>query len=191
MNIALRISNYISRYAPSEKKLFSYLEKKKFQGNIDILLEEIGYSESLMCDMWIRTFLSLSKWYREIERKLLVKWFGKDIVKEKLSLSLEEIQDWGNHRNSLEWQITTLQRKGKSNRIIAITLIGKYPYFRDEISLLLEDLDESDWMKKEIEKYLSKYDIHNPKEKMKFYQALARKGFSYKDVRNVLQEKDL
>ena len=61
MNIALRISNYISRYAPSEKKLFSYLEKKKFQGNIDILLEEIGFSESLMCDMWIRTFLSLSK----------------------------------------------------------------------------------------------------------------------------------
>ena len=73
MNFTLRISNYISRYAPSEKKLFAYLEKKKFQGDITNLLEEIGYSESLMLDMWLRTFLSLSRGQSEIMRRLTLK----------------------------------------------------------------------------------------------------------------------
>ena len=46
-------------------------------------------------------------------------------------------------------------------------------------------------MQKEMEKYLSKYDIRNMKEKIKFYNALSRKGFSYKDVQAVLKEKDV
>jgi hypothetical protein len=34
--------------------------------------------------------------------------------------------------------IDTLTRKGKSIQIIRMTLASKYPYFRDEISELLE-----------------------------------------------------
>ena len=187
MNFALRISNYISRYAPSEKKLFAYLEKKKFQGDITNLLEEIGYSESLMLDMWLRTFLSLSRGQSEIMRRLTLKWFPKKMIQEKLEETMEEIRDWGNHKNSISSQIENLSRKGKSNQVIMLTLVRKYPYFRDEIMSLMEEIDESAWLEKEIKRYLSKYDISDPKEKMKFFQALARKGFSYRKVENIIK----
>ncbi len=60
MNTILRLANYISRYAPSRKKVISYLEKKNCPSPV-ALLEENGYSESLMCDMWMRSFVSLGK----------------------------------------------------------------------------------------------------------------------------------
>lgn len=41
MNITLRIGNYIARYAPSERKLREYLAKKKFMGDITLLMEDI------------------------------------------------------------------------------------------------------------------------------------------------------
>ena len=60
MNLLLRVSNYISRYAPSEKKLTEYISKKKPTFPISDFLKEIGYSEAMMLDMWMRTFLSRS-----------------------------------------------------------------------------------------------------------------------------------
>ena len=60
MNITLRLANYISRYAPSRRKLITYLEKKNCQNSED-LLEQNGYSESLMCDMWMRSYVALGK----------------------------------------------------------------------------------------------------------------------------------
>lgn len=44
MNIQLRLSNYISRYAPSKKKVTGYLLKKKID-NIAELLSQMGYDE--------------------------------------------------------------------------------------------------------------------------------------------------
>ena len=73
MNLPLRIAKYIARYAPSEKKLSEYLTKKKFSGDREPLLREIGYSESLMLDMWMRTFLARSSGEREIRMKLMKK----------------------------------------------------------------------------------------------------------------------
>jgi hypothetical protein len=73
MNLLLRVSNYISRYAPSEKKLTEYISKKKPTFPISAFLDEIGYSEVLMIDMWIRTFLVRGSGIREIQMKLYKK----------------------------------------------------------------------------------------------------------------------
>ena len=73
MNLSLRIANYIARYAPSQRKLDEYLTKKKFSGERAVLLREIGYTESLMLDMWMRTFLSRSIGERDIRMKLVKK----------------------------------------------------------------------------------------------------------------------
>ena len=60
MNITLRLANYISRYAPSRRKILTYLGKKNCQ-DPERILRDNGYDESLMCDMWMRSFLALGK----------------------------------------------------------------------------------------------------------------------------------
>ena len=187
MNLPLRIANYIARYAPSEKKLSEYLTKKKFSGDRESLLREIGYSESLMLDMWMRTFLSRSSGEREIRMKLMKKWFPKEMILEKLENSLEEIRDWSSHAREIESLRDSLLRKGKSNQFIRMTLSGKYPYFRDEISELLEWASDTAWLEKEIEKYRSKYDLSDMKEKQKFYAAIQRKGWRYGDIARMMK----
>jgi SOS response regulatory protein OraA/RecX len=72
--------------------------------------------------------------------------------------------------------------------MILLTLSQKYPYFTDEISNFLESRDDSDGMKTEIHRYLSKYDISDFKEKSKFFAALQRKGFHYKKIKDALEE---
>jgi hypothetical protein len=70
MNLLIRVSNYITRYAPSEKKIREYISKKNHTLDTLAFLEEIGYSEPMMCDMWIRTFLASSRGEYEIREKL-------------------------------------------------------------------------------------------------------------------------
>jgi uncharacterized coiled-coil DUF342 family protein len=65
------------------------------------------------------------------------------MIQEKLEETMEEIRDWGNYKNSISSQIENLSRKGKSNQVIMLTLMRKYPYFRDEIMSLMEEIDES------------------------------------------------
>jgi hypothetical protein len=60
MNLSLRLANYISRYAPSRKKVTAYLLKKNCQ-DPGVLLTENGYDESMMADMWMRSFITLGK----------------------------------------------------------------------------------------------------------------------------------
>jgi hypothetical protein len=60
MNLTLRVANYMSRYAPSRAKITEYLGKKKCQ-DIGAFLTEIGYDESLMIQMWMRTYITLGK----------------------------------------------------------------------------------------------------------------------------------
>ncbi len=44
MNLTLRVSNYMSRYAPSRAKISEYLTKKKCV-DIEAFLSEIRYDE--------------------------------------------------------------------------------------------------------------------------------------------------
>lgn len=185
MNITLRLANYISRYAPSKRKIVTYLNKKNSQ-NVEGILIDNGYDESLMCDMWMRSFVALGKWKREIQLKLQKKEFPKDMIAEKLEVFDVEIRDWESNRPSILHQIQTLEQRGKSSRIIHSTIISRYPYFRDEITELLSWLDDFDNLTKEVQKYKNRYNIADKKIREKMIASLLRKGFSYLDIKNHL-----
>jgi SOS response regulatory protein OraA/RecX len=94
--------------------------------------------------MWLRSFLSLGKGKREMTQKLYKKEFPKDMIEEKIALLDEEIVDWETHKNQIEHQIRTLLERGKSLRSIAILMISRYPYFRDEITEYMESSEDTD-----------------------------------------------
>ena len=185
MNITLRLANYISRYAPSKQKIISYLEKKNCQ-DPEWILRDNGYDESLMCDMWMRSFVTLGKWKREIQLKLQKKDFPKEMIGEKLEIFDTEIRDWESNRLNIQNQIHTLEQRWKSSRIIHNTIISKYPYFRDEITELLSESDDSDNLTKEVQKYKNRYNIADKKIREKMIASLLRKWFSYSDIKNHL-----
>ncbi len=60
MNLIPIIANYITRYAPSEKRLRQYLAKKKCY-TIDEILEQIHYDETLMAQLWVKSFIAVGK----------------------------------------------------------------------------------------------------------------------------------
>ena len=184
MNLSLRLANYLARYAPSYKKVQTYLLRKKCQ-NIDEILKEAHYDEDLMCSMWMRTFLSTGKWEKEIRQKLYKKEFPKELIETKIAQSLVETRDWKNCEKAVQHQIQTLIQRGKSKALIRMTLVQKYPYFRDEIGGCIDVLDDDSSIQREFEKYKNKYDICVPAEKQKLLSALLRKGFSYDDIKKL------
>ncbi len=174
MNISLRLANYISRYAPSRKRVTAYLDKKNCQ-NLVQLLSDNGYDESMMADMWMRSFVSLGKGKREMSMKMAKKEFPKDMILEKIELFDTEIHDWEMHRSSIVHQIQTLEQRGKSRRIIAMQLTGKYPYFRGEIMELLIEQNDTDNLEKEVQKYKNRYNTDDKKIREKMIASLLRK----------------
>ena len=189
MNISLRLANYISRYAPSRKKVTAYLEKKNCQNPVQLLVDN-GYDESMMADMWMRSFVSLGKGKREMSTKLMKKEFPKEMIVEKIEAFDTEIHDWEMHRSSVMHQIATLEQRGKSRRIIAMQIVGKYPYFRDEITELLTDQNDTDNLTKEVQKYKNRYNINDKKIREKMIASLLRKGFSYSDIKKAIAGDD-
>jgi SOS response regulatory protein OraA/RecX len=183
MNITLRLANYISRYAPSRRKVMGYLEKKNTP-NILQLLTENGYDESIMCDMWMRSFVSLGKWKREMSMKLQKKEFPKEMILQKIEQYTADIHDWDSNRDSILNQIRTLEQRGKSRRMIASLIVSRYSYFKDEIQELLWDSDDSDNLEKEVQKYKNRYNIWDKKIREKMIASLLRKWFSYSDIKN-------
>lgn len=185
MNIVLRLANYLSRYAPSEKKVITYLESKNIS-NPRELLNQNGYNESMMCDMWMRTFVTVGKWKKEIELKLLKKQFPKDMIVSKIENFENEIHDWDNNQLNINHQIQTLKNRWKSTRIIMSTMIAKYPYFKDEIIQLFEDSTDDQNLEKEVQKYKNRYDITDKKNQEKMIASLLRKWFHYSDIKNFI-----
>ncbi len=190
MNISLRIANYISRYAPSKKKLWEYLEKKKIKWDIPMILWEIGYTEELMLSLWMRSFIARAIWERDIKMKLLKKWFPKEeIIKIITSFDIE-IHEWENYENDISQKIQNALARGKSKQYIAIMFCEKYPYFKNNILEILERSSENEGLKKEIEKYSKKYNLSDKWEQQKFYLALQRKWFSYSAIKDALIRED-
>lgn len=103
------------------------------------------------------------------------KEFPKDMILEKIEMFDSDIHDWESHRSSVSHQIQALEHRGKAKKIIAITLVGKYPYFKDQIQEILTDVTDTDALQKEVQKYKIKYNTKDPKEKQKYYAALLRK----------------
>lgn len=187
MDIQLRLIEYITRYAPSHVRVTRYLEKKKCH-NITTLLEWVHYDESLMISLWMRTYITEWKSRRDIEMRLYKKEFPKELIQSTIASHSEELLDWESHRVSVEMQIKTLYTRGKSIRRIAVELGGKYPYFRDQISDILLHMDDTDALKKEVEKYKKKYNISINTERQKLYRALMGRGFSYGEIRDALAD---
>ena len=65
-------------------------------------------------------------------------------------------------------------------------LTGKYPYFRDEITELLTDQNDTDNLAKEVQKYRNRYNTDDKKIREKMIASLLRKGFSYSDIKSSL-----
>lgn len=158
MNLLLRIGNYITRYAPSREKITLYLQKKKCQ-NPEQFLQEIGFDEKIMIDVWFRTFISLGKSERDIRLKLLKKGFDKSLIQESLDVYIEQMYDWGLYEEKIKQQIDSLLQRRKSLQAISALLYSRYPYFREEISQFLEEKVDDAAIQAEIERYLKKYDV--------------------------------
>jgi SOS response regulatory protein OraA/RecX len=115
--------------------------------------------------------------------KLMKKGFQKEMIREYIERHIDEIEDWESQKNTIIRQIETLMSRGKSTRMITALLGQKYPYFREEIGNLLENLDNTDALEKEMQKYKNRYNIHDPKDREKIIAALLRKGFSYGEIK--------
>lgn len=185
MNIHLRLTNYINRFAPSQSRAEQYL-KKKWIDDPEILLKDMGYDESYMCDMWIRTFVAKNCAEKDIKRKLLIKKFPHELIEQKLHEYHASIYDWDNHVSTLEQKINTLQSRGKSKMFIRMTLQWQYPYFWDEIAWLLDYKDDTSSLEQELTKYRRKYNIEDRYDRKKLYNALMQKWFVYNDIKNQL-----
>ena len=181
-----RVLNYISRYAPSKSKILTYLDKIWVEEKEYFLLS-IWYEESMMGDMWMRTFLSLSKGEREITQKMIKKWFSKEFVREKLEAYEDEFRNWDDHRSNIVNKIDILRTKSKSKRVIAMLLMQAYPYFKEEIISLIEGLQEWDVLQKEVQKYKNRYNLDDFSQRQKFFRALQSKGFQYRDIKNAVE----
>jgi SOS response regulatory protein OraA/RecX len=70
-------------------------------------------------------------------------------------------------------------------------ITGKYPYFRDEITELLTDQNDTDNLQKEVQKYKNRYNINDKKIREKMIASLLRKGFSYSDIKNSLSDESV
>ena len=99
---------------------------------------------------------------------------------------MTEIEDWEYQKSSIFRQIDTLFNRGKSCRIVSMTLIQKYPYFRDEINNIISEMSDMDSLKKEVQKYKNRYTMTDSKHREKIIAALLRKGFSYSDIKREL-----
>lgn len=188
MNILLRLANYITRYAPSEKKLNEYLKKKKWQWDKNELFHSLGYNEDLMINMWMSTFLARSSSEHDIVNKLIKKWFPKEKIENIRASYQEAIRSWEDHASHITSEWDKLLSRGKSRQVALLTLIKKYPYFRDEISELLLEKDDSTNLRGLIKKYCQKYDPSSEDGKQKIIQSLIRRGFRYADIRELLSE---
>ncbi len=181
-----RVLNYISRYAPSKNKILTYLDKI-WVAQKEYFLLSIWYDESMMGDMWMRTFLALSKGEHEIIQKMIKKGFPKDFVLEKIQWFQGEFRSWEDHKSRIISKIESLRERSKSKRIIAMTLTSAYPYFRDEIVWLIEELDERSILEKEVQKYKNRYNLDDFSEKQKFFRALQSRWFQYRDIKNAIE----
>ena len=118
--------------------------------------------------------------------KLLKKGFSRELVRTKIDENISEIEDWESQKYTIMRQIDTLIGRGKSCRMVSMVLTEKYPYFRDEISIILSEMNDMDSLKKEVQKYRNRYNPDNPKDREKIIAALLRKGFSYSEIKREL-----
>lgn len=185
MDIYSKITNYISRYAPSYVKVSNYLIKKG-RDDYEKILSEVWYNENLMLDMWMRTFISTSKPKSVIQQKLILKWFKKEDILKKIEFFYDEINNFSNYNNAIKKFIENKVKKWKSIISIKNEIFLKFPNFKNEILEILSEYNDDEALKIEIEKWKSKFDINDRIGNQKFYNYLMRKWFEYNKIKNFL-----
>jgi hypothetical protein len=71
-------------------------------------------------------------------QKLSKKEFPKELITLKITAHESEITDWEENKSQIFHQRDILLSRGKSKQFVMMTLVGKYPYFRDEIREIIE-----------------------------------------------------
>jgi len=186
MNIRLRAANYIMRYAPSQTRLEAYLTRKKCD-NIPTLLAELGYDETMMIQMWMRTFIAGKKGKQEMIRKLRAKAFPRELIEQNIEAFSEEWGDFDEYRTEILSQIDTYRARHKSRREISALLYQKYPYFRDQIGEIIGGISDDTSLDAALQKYAERYDLTDRSDTQKVIAALVRKGFQFSQVRDALK----
>ena len=138
MDLRLRASQYILRYAPSRSRLLQYVTRKK-SSHPDALLEELGYDEKMMIDMWMRTYIAGKKGKREIQEKLRKKEFPPLLIAQALEEYVTDLEDFDEYHHEIQGLIEKYRSRKKSTQEIRFLLKRAYPYFVDDIERILLD----------------------------------------------------
>ncbi|PID83940.1 hypothetical protein CSB09_03425 [Candidatus Gracilibacteria bacterium] len=189
MNIQSKVKNYITRYAPSYKRLLTYLEKKKVN-HPEKFIVQMGYDEAIMLDAWMNTFINQGKSISQITVKLMTKEFTKESIAQGIQKYESTLKDWDQYEKYIVQKIETYLYRKKSQKEIYITLCREYPYFSEQMKDLLDSYDDSKSLRFYMQKYAKKYDMNTFEGKNKYFQALMRRGFSYQRIQEQ-EEKDL
>ncbi len=86
MSLEIKATLYITKYAPSRRRVEKYLLRKLGEGSPDPLariteiLDSLHYDESMMIHLWIRSLIAIGKSKTHITTKLLKKEFSKDLI---------------------------------------------------------------------------------------------------------------
>ncbi len=189
MNIQSKVKNYITRYAPSYKRLLTYLEKKKVN-HPEKFIVQMGYDEAIMLDAWMNTFINQWKSISQITVKLMTKEFTKESIAQGIQKYESTLKDWDQYEKYIVQKIETYLYRKKSQKEIYITLCREYPYFSEQMKDLLDSYDDSKSLRFYMQKYAKKYDMNTFEWKNKYFQALMRRWFSYQRIQEQ-EEKDL
>lgn len=183
MDIITRASLYITRYAPSEKRLLEYLAKKKVT-DPRAVLESVWYHESLMLRAWIDTYISRRIHIAKIRNNLIRKGFPRESIDAMIEEYAWEWDSWDMYRDFILSEGSRMIGKWKSAGLIRHVLTARYPHFHEEICELFSSYDDTDAFDSIAKKYASRYSLTHPKERNRFIMALARRWFNIAKIRN-------
>lgn len=186
---------YALRYMPSRAKLREALMKKSEDDAVlvdGIMIQMDGYiAEDRTIESLVRLWLDRGKTESYIRTKLRERQFDPAIVDRILDEYRTGLSDWYTYAKNVERRIISLLERGKSRKIIELTLAREYPRFRLEIQSLLDILspDDTASLIREIEKLSHRHDPSDPKSRDKLIRKLMMRGFSYDAVRKGLDQK--
>lgn len=186
---------YAMRYFPSFQKLRESLMKKSANNRVltEKVMEQMAeyISEERTVDGLVRMYTEQSKTRPYIEQKLRLKKFQSDIIVTTLEKYEDSFLSWSLYEPVIGKKIGEYLEKNKSKKYITGTLLQKYPNFKREILDLTEELapDESFSVEEEFIRLSKKYDVTNRNDRQKIIQKLCLKGFPYRTVQRVIEEK--
>jgi SOS response regulatory protein OraA/RecX len=161
---------------------------------VNAVMEEMSayISEERTVDGLVRMYVEQSKTRPYIEQKLRAKKFAKEVILSTLDTYTESFMSWNMYEQTITQKVLSYIQKNKSRRYIIGTLTQKYPNFKQNILVLLDQIipDEMESIQEEYIKLAKKFDSHDTKERQKIVQKLSMKGFSYDGIKKVMRNEE-